>query len=67
MFGDGTSRRPCARVDIFAVDVLGTRGEGAAVLAAGIALFETVELEFYFDISYFFPSISKSHFNSEVK
>lgn len=33
--------------DVFAVDVLRTSGEGAAVLAAGVALFEAVELEFW--------------------
>lgn len=70
MFGDGTSRRTRARVDIFAVDVLGARGEGAAMLAAGIALFEAVELEFCFDVSLSFPvfqgRVAIPPFRSEV-
>lgn len=33
--------------DVFAVDVLRAGGEGAAMLAAGVALFEAVELEFW--------------------
>ena len=33
-------------VDVFAVDVLCICGEGGALLAAGVALFEAVEFEF---------------------
>jgi hypothetical protein len=35
-----------AIVDVFAIDVLSARGEGAAVLAAGVALLEAIQLEF---------------------
>lgn len=51
VFGDGASGRVRAiAVDVFAVDILGAGGEGAAVLAAGVALFETVELEFWWGV-----------------
>lgn len=52
VLGDGAGGRVRAiDVDVFAVDVLGAGGEGAAVLAAGVALFETVELESWCEIS----------------
>jgi hypothetical protein len=47
VLGDGAGGRVCAcGEDVFAIDVLSALGEGAAVLAASIALFETIQLEF---------------------
>jgi hypothetical protein len=47
VLGDCAGGRVCACVeDVFAVDVLSARGEGAAVLATSVALFEAVQLEF---------------------
>jgi hypothetical protein len=48
VFGDGAcwGRWPVC-VDVLAVHVLGSGMEGAAVLAAGVALLETVELDFW--------------------
>lgn len=52
VLGDGAGGRVRAiDVDVFAVDVLGAGGEGTAVLAAGVALFKTVELESWCEIS----------------
>ena len=47
MFGDGAAGRGIGAVgvNILAINVLSSGGESAAVLAAGVALFETVELE----------------------
>jgi hypothetical protein len=48
VLGDSAGRRVRASVeDVFAIDVLSARGESAAVLATGVALFEAVQLEFY--------------------
>lgn len=47
VLGDAGGRIGAIGVDVFAVDVLRAGGEGAAVFAAGVALFEAVELEFW--------------------
>ena len=46
MLGDRAGGRVGpAIVDVFAIDVLSARGECTAVLAAGVALLEAVQLE----------------------
>lgn len=43
MLGDGADGRVSAMaVDVFAVDVVRARGKGVAVLAASVALLETI-------------------------
>lgn len=39
-------------VDVFTVNIVGAGGEGAAVLAAGVALLEAVQLESWKEMSF---------------
>lgn len=56
MLGDSAGGRVgTSVVDIFAVDVLGASGEGAAVLATGVALLEAVELDFWDNVNLKIP------------